>query len=410
MRTRHAIRVTGIALVAVLAAGLGLRLALAKQAARAARGADVLDPQTYVSVTVPDDENAATWLRAAAEALVLTREQREFVGDLTMTPVGRWTPAQHERLLALIAEARPVFELLERGVRLPRTSYGLDLDDLRSAALNRHKLPLLDLLRLQRLLYVTAEDALGRKDADGLFSAATPMSLVAVSLEREAPLIAGLVGVACDKMLVDVIRQAVAQSWLTGSALDRLDRLVPDEDLRAAWRRDIASEFALGPLRLDRAPVPAEQPLPGADEATRRAAITAISAALDDPFGSSADWIAAQERRISAAIGTEFKGHGDLVKAAGRFQHTLSGRRLAHMAIALRRGAKSRGSYPATLAAVPGASSVDPFWGVPPTISVEPDGSALLTVAGTQATYVRLYGNVHPPELLLWHLPAPTHR
>lgn len=416
MSTPRVVRTIGISLVAVLAISLGLRLTWANKPVAKGVQPDPLDPKTYVSAAVPDEENAAPWLRAASQALVLTKDQRSLIGDLTSTAVEGWTPAQREQLRLLLDQAGPAMDLLQRALRFTQTSYGLDLDDLKRVEMNRQKLPLIDLIHLNRFLYVAARDALDRGDKERFLSAAKPMPLLALSMERESPLIATLVGIACDKMLVDLIRLAIARPQTDHLTLDEVEQLIPDNDLRAVWRRTITSEFALAPLRRDQAtvPLPTEQEraaldrsLLSADAATRSAAIVAFTEVLDTPFGSSPDWLATQERRITEATkaGVETP---NLVRAAGRFQHTLSARHLARLALALRREAMRTGSYPATLASLPGASQPDLFAGTPPVLSLNPDGSAVLTIPA--GVYKRFYTDVQPPELNTWQLPVPTRR
>ena len=251
--------------------------------------------------------------------------------------------------------------LLQRALGFTQTSYGLDLDDLKRVEMNRQKLPLIDLIHLNRFLYVAARDALDRGDKERFLSAAKLMPLLALSMERESPLIATLVGIACDKMLVDLIKLAIARPQTDHLTLDEVEQLIPDNDLRAVWRRTITSEFALAPLRRDQAtePLPTEQEraaldrsLLSADAATRSAAIVAFTEVLDTAFGSSPDWSATQERRITEATKASVETP-NLVRAAGRFQHTLSARHLARLALALRREAMRTGSYPATLASLP---------------------------------------------------------
>jgi len=411
MSKTRIVRITGIILVAVLAIGLGLRLTWADKSATGPGQSSVLDPTTYISATVPDEENAALWLRAASEALVLSKDQINLVGDLTVIPVEEWTPAQHEQVRSLLEQARPAMDLLKRSLRLTRTSYGLDLDDLKSVMLNSHKLPLLDMIRLQRFLYVVALDSLERGDREGFLSAVTPMPLLAVSAEREAPLIATLVGVACDKIMLDAIRQAIARPETDVPTLDQLERLIPDNDLREVWKRTIASEFALGSLRSGQGTAPLGQPIPPGDDAWRSATIAAFVETFDHPFGSVPDWVSEQQRRIEQAT----KGGPDvqtenLVKAVGRFQYTSSARRLAHFALALRREAIRTGSYPRTLVSLRGASQPDPFAGTLPVLSVNPDGSAVLAIANGYEIYKRVWTDVHPAKLHTWQLPAPPRR
>jgi hypothetical protein len=410
MSRTDVVRVMGIGLVAALAISLSLRLTWAKKSATEAGQPDALDPKTYISATVTDEENAALWLRAASQALVLTEHQRSFIGDLTATPVKEWTSAQRAELRPLLDDAQPAMDLLGRAVRFSRTSYGLGVDDLKAADMNSHKLPLLNIIWLGRFLHVAALDALEHGDKARFLSTVRPLALLAVSTERETPLIATLVGLACDKMFMEVVRQAIARPETDALTLDELEQLILTNDLREVWQRTVASEFALAPLRRGQTTALLDRPLAVGDEAERRAIIAALGESFDHPFGSSPTWLAEQHRRIAQATKAHSEVPDLLVRAVGRFQHGLSARHLAHLALGLRREVLQTGSYPATLAPSPSASQPDPFYGTRPVLSIKPDGSAVLAMPDGDVVYKRFWTDVSPPKLHTWQLPARPRR
>jgi hypothetical protein len=416
--TLRRIRYAGVAIVLLLALSLGLRLTWATWAGVGAGEHDPFDRATYASAVVPDEENAALWLRAAAHALVLTEAQKQLVGALTTAPLASWTPEQRGRLHEVANQTQPAMALLAHATSLPTVSFGLDVADLAEIdpaskpgmTLNPRKLPLVELLWLQRYLYVASLEALDRGNQEEFLAAARPMALIATATENEAPLISTLIGVASERMYLLVVNAAVERPETPDATLDELERALPKSDLRAVWRRSAFAEMTVTPTR-------------ESARAGRLLAIEALVTCFDQPFGLDPNWFSSESARLDRTERGAFEQLDDrmqrltggqpdavmLLKTAGRFQCTATARRMAALALALRRQGRS-GAYPTTLAPYPEATRPDPFAGRPLDWRVAADGGATLSLPNGEELRIRLFAPIDAPWPLTWHLPPPARR
>ena len=401
LTTPKVVRSAGISLTVVLAALLVVRAnGYSQQISLQSEFAEKLgplDPAAYASPVVPDEQNAAIWLRAGAAALVLSKEDKDIVADLGFIGLGEWSAEQQQELHRILVRNAPALEVVHRAGGMKQSSYGLTGTEQEF----KPNLPLLDLLWIQRLLDLEARQALKNSDGQDLFwQSAGAMAAIAASLEREAPLISQLVGIAAEKIFLEVVREAIDTGALDKSALVRLDGMLLDVDLRAAWRRSLASEGAGGWT-----PESNRKWLQGAGLTgdTRLRLILDVAGTIDRPFGAFG-------KGLPEAV-SDPKTAGDLratfARAAGRYQTVMTVRRLARLSLGLRRQAQETGTYPDSLAGVPPASRSDPFTGTTLEYERRTDGSARLTAPGASALADALYKPVKNFSRFTWELPAP---
>jgi hypothetical protein len=422
-------RACGVALVAVLAATLAIRIyGRHRLAAAEARIGEALAPFTendIASPNVPDGENAAIPLRAGALALIEFGNDKPLVADLGEKPVSKWTESEKRALASLLEKNAPALELLHRGAALPRSSYGIKANSfsVSNPLLLRVDLPLFPLINAARLCLVDAESALGERDDVRCLRSAAAIAAIARSLQVESPLNAKLIAVACERMLLRLVHDAVADPGSSRDLLGSLRGLIATSDLRAEWRRTRASERFVETTPEARAELirlVAHSYVRGwIGRATElvfgdlaRAEFDTNSTSVADAVGRPLGTLSADEREGRTIRSSWFDPISpwqlpNLNKAAGRFQATLSQRRLAVVALRLRQDAWLAGGYPASLAGIAEAAAQDPFTGGSLRYQRRPDGSAVLEVRGAEKLWKDAYQDVVNPCPFTWELPAP---
>ena len=421
-----AVRVAGVALVVALAGLLALRiygdrrLAAAKRAFAAKAGQGAGNP--YASPIVPDRENAAILLRAGAEAMVITGNERAQAGEMTMTPVEAWTPEQRDFLHRYLESNGPALELLHRAAAMTRSSFGLR-DPVNEVEELRVRLPLLKLLTAQRLLLLDARTALLTDNRERFLADARSMATMAVAIERESPTIAVIIGLAAEKIFLTAASEATARPDAPVETVRSLQALVPDNDLRAVWRRTVETDA----FAIDRR-VAAGHARPGmaAEEGSGwRASLLQLCCGdifnaqvwklraelldvVDQPLGSSPAWAdrgKASPRSIFPVF--ELVMFPELARAGGRVESTMSLRNLGNVALKVRLRGLETGAYPQTLADYPEAQRADPFAARPLSYLRRPDGSAVIAVADFGLLWSRISDAGVRGQPFTWELPAP---
>jgi hypothetical protein len=404
------VRVAGVAAVVALAVLLGVRVQArnAREDLEAAFRKQVgsLDPAEYASPIVPDGENAAIWLRSAAAALVLDKDGKHLVGELSWLPAGSWSSQQRNTLEHLIARNAPALDLAERGSTKPRSSFLLS--GLEAAKVHT-PIPLIDLIWLARLVEERARLAVNEDDWQAFRLSVKELACLGASLERESPLIAQLVGIACERMMAEATLVGVQAPQADRAALDGLDRVIPDVDLVAAWKRalglmgagvfsgtvDLHDMLDAGSTKLKVAvPTPAEY----------MRIVLSVAPLASRPIGLD-DALAARLEKTKQL--TADRPIGDtLAGSLVRYQSILSLRRVERLAITLRLRALEVGSYPDTLAVWPDASAPDPFTGGALAYERRADGSAVISVPGAESLFNRI-NELTSFITYTWELPAP---
>ncbi len=420
---RWVVRVVGVVLVVVLAALLvlriygGRRLAAAERAFAAAVGPMKGDP--YVSASVGDEENAAIYLRAGSDAVILPKVDKARAGDLTTKPPAAWNDDDRAFVRRLLERNAPPLELLHRAPAFPKSSFGLRHP-------NSDRYGLLELIRAQRLLYLESGLALKERDTQRFVTAARSMSTMAGAVEKESPPIWLLIGVAAEKIFLSAVKEAVADPSTDREVLTRLQAMLVDTDLEAAWRRSNAAEQ----FRINRAVADAPRSERGGDGVRERVLEFAVgkilgaqqlelraemARAVSQPLGLNPRWAGLGKRRPSGLLAMfrvfESVMFGPTLQSSiGRLQSTLSLRNLARTALALRLQGIETGSYPETLSAFADATRPDPFAGKPLAYERRPDGSALVAVPGFAFLWREVSDASASVQPYAWELPPPRGR
>ncbi len=404
------VRIGGIVAVAALALLLAVRLQArasdAKLETEFVQRVGPLDPEAYASPSVPDAENAAIWLRAAAAAASLSPADKDLIGEVGRVPADRWTAEQQAGIERLASRNAPAFVLAERAVPLTRSSLMLSG---REATDSKYRVSLADHLWLARIIDVRARLAVRRGDWPGFRSGVAELGRLASSEERESPLICQLVGLATERMMFDVIRAGVESPVSDGAAWRGLEADIPSVELVPAWRRALGAMAAgvyagiVDPRNLfDRESTKVELSVPNREEFLR--VVLDLERLATRPIGLDAALADRLEKTKNVRSGgpvADFLA-GSLV----RYQSILSMRRMARIAIALRAGALAQGRYPDTLAAWPDAAAPDPFTGGQLRYEPRADGSAVLAVPGAEELFNRI-NELTTTVPYTWALPAP---
>ena len=428
---RWVVRPIGVVLVVVLAAVLVVRMYGAHRLAAAEREfrAKVGDVRGYASGTVFAEENAARYLRAAAEVVFVNDQSGQTrVGALTMSAESTWSEGDRAFLRDVLARNGAAIELLRRTAGMTHSDFGLDDESKGDEELKTH-LPLLKLMWAQRLLWLDARVSLRDADRSRFLKDAAAMSVLATALERESPLIALLVGVACEKMFLATVEVAAGSPETDSATVAALRGMLGDTDLRAAWRRTLSVERSwpkaeqVPPFPEAEAGVIYTSVYAGVQRAERFvfgrlwfadqvAALTESIDIVDQPFGTDPPW---SQTKTPTQTGGLFRNPAHampwLGNAGGRVQTALSQRNLARVALALRAKALDTGSYPASLVGtVDDPSRPDVFVGMPLTYLVRGDGSAEVGVPRGAELAEKLMAPIKNWSHYTWELPASSHR
>ncbi len=219
--------------------------------------------------------------------------------------------------------------------------------------------------------------ALLEHDPARLLADAASMATMAAGLERETPTVELLMGIACEKMFLAAVGDAVADPSTDRETLTTLQKMVVDTDLRAGWRRSnlaLQAEISKHVAAVISDPLAARQERLASTRGSwssqfgkifqaQQLEIRAdLIAAVDQPLGLDPPWFRRgvhQPRTIFGMFDVfESVMFGQSAKSSiGRVQSTLSLRELARIALAVRLQGLATGSYPETLASLPGSDN-----------------------------------------------------
>ncbi len=424
---RRTVRAVGVALVVALAGLLALRIygnrrLVAAEREFAASVGPVAGPPD-ASASVPDEENAAIYLRAGAEAVVLPGGDKALAGEFTTLEPKRWDSQQVAEIRRILAANAPALTLLHRAAGMTRSSFGLG-DLVNETEELKAKMPVLKLLWGQRLLLLDARLALLDGDWQRFLTDAGSMSTMAVAIERESPMVAMLIGVAAEKILLTVTSEATARTEVSLKTLQSLQGLLLDTDLRANWRRALLVSAVGTDRRV--AAIRADPSRRAADEggglqgwvmdvlfrdifsAQQRELYSDLVDVLGQPLGSNPRWADRGKARPKSMFNVfESVMFPGLAGSGGRVQSTMSVRNLASVALKVRMEGLQTGSYPQTLAAYPEAVRPDSFAGKPLSYVRRPDGSVVISVPDFAALWKRISDAGLSSQPYTWELPAP---
>ncbi|GEM_PF-2780836 len=376
---------------------------------------------------VPQEDNAARWLRAAA-ALVEGECIDAAVRPLGSRSTGTWTAAEVKAARQCLEANREVLDLLHRAARCPGSDWGLEY------SLDAEIPPLLDLLRCARLLAVSGGLHLEGGDPQAALGDMTALATLARSLEVEKQLICPLIGVAMERLLLGLVGEAAARGGVGPEEAASIEALLPRRDLIAAGREALAVETTmLAAAFLDPDSGSLKESGLEPDTAWGTVAVTVGSAlgipwreilvadlyrmgiqrleVMGIPYAHLAD---APPRRMSHSfpvnlvVPEEVFGGFNTHVLAGRMQETMAWRHLVRAGLALIREAGSTGSYPEVLP--PGFEVPQLYCECSLELEHGPDGSAVLFLPGAPELSAKLWPwpENAPPRSFRWELPPPA--
>lgn len=425
---RWTVRVLGVVLVVALAVLLVVRVYGTRRLAAAekefARRVGSRGAGTSTPVRVFDEENAAVFLGAGAEAMILVGNAKPRVNEMSTTPPESWSEVQRADVQRILADNRPALGLLHRAAGMTKSSFGVIGSKNKAEELTMGHL--FKLMTAQRVLLVDARMALLEHDPERLLADAASMASMAAGLERETAQVEVLLGIACEKMLLAALRDAVGDASTERGTLTKLQGMVVDTDLRAAWRRSKLAQQAeirkhvaaviSDPLTARQEPVGLyarfmEFAVGKIFQAQQLELTADLIAAVDQPLGLNPSWSRREVHQPRTIFGVfevfENVMFGQAAKSSvGRLQSTLSLRALARIALVIRLQGLATGSYPETLASLPGAMHPDPFAGKPLTYERRPDGSAHISVPDFGELWKRIADASTSSQPYLWELPV----
>jgi hypothetical protein len=403
------------ALAVALAARVYGAIRLSRAQSRFEREVGPLTLLPFVKPRIPAEKNAATWLRAGAGATIFFGDDTAIVGTLAYKSFDQWTADETARFETILERSRPALTLLDRARPLRESNWEIPYLDGYDA-----KLPnLLAALNAAKLLAAQGRLAVGRGDRATALASVETLGALARSHENESLLIMLMVGLAIEKLEVELVRDILTTPAVAPGELDRLDAALCDRDLHAAMRLSVRQE-AVSLAKSDGSEL-ADPVLEWKDRwqvDLLREAI--VASALDAHRISLADI----ERPVTVPLSDPDDSHEGFAQRAmhgfqpnlrsmsARTMATLSARELAQLALALRRATVAGAAYPPALPAVRGIAEADPLTGEARSYRVAADGSAELASTTTDA----VLGSIFPARtgvydaLYVWRLPPPGAR
>jgi len=363
---------------------------------------------------VPDDLDAAKWIRAGSLAVSAPPEQPSF--QVLSTPASVWTDEEKAELRRDLATKTEGIAIIAKAKGLAQSNWeylGNSLGAVLSAS---------------RWIEARARLALTEgRVADAIWDVEL-LGTIARSLGQEPSRILVIVVAGEERRQFGVLHELLTRSDLDTEALGRIDLALQDDDFEGAIKRAytidsliLAEEVRrgkVGLLRVGETPVPAWLRV----EALREVAAarfldlrTEFAAAILGPYPAANELAKRLRERTRSGIrrlrlnaGTsEVQDFPDVVPAVVSCHASLH--RLARLSVALRRHGIETGAYPPTLAGLPGADGADPFTGRDLRYEVRGDGSAVLEAVGM----AEAAGHFPWPDLKIaevWTLPEPRNR
>jgi hypothetical protein len=364
---------------------------------------------------IPDDENAAAWLKAGAAAIVWSEAEKETIGTASRAPSETWSKDLLTDVRETLDRHRGALETLHRAAALERSSYGIRY----SQGVHAEVPDLLSLLDANRLLMAETRVALADGDEGRTLAAVASMSRLASSLANEHTLITALVSIACERMKLVVMGEVVGSDQpLVADArfLGKIDAVVSGFDGQEMIGRVFDAWTAVMELHLNnKASAPMgeySEPQETIGDVTRQQVDDAKSellAMLRSPYGKNPEGLSQpgssslfQPHRKEVA--EDMKG---FQKAIARMQSIEAQRQLVGAAIALRRVGISEGTYPAVRPDLRQLASPDPFTGRPIVYDPQPDGGVVIELDGAAALAEQIVTKAAAGTLVPITLPPP---
>jgi hypothetical protein len=347
-----------------------------------------LDPAAFEKPEVPEHENAAAWIEAGAAALLLSSEEMELRSRLNQSgPANTWESGQLDQARAILERYSGGLETLHQAADLEKSSYGIRYRD----GLKAETPDLLSILHGARLLLLDARVAMADGDEARLLQSLAAMSTIAESLEEESTLITALVGIACERMLLVAMGEAVAapEPWAEQvEYLERLESMVPAQSREEMLTRTLNAWTAIMLMEQPFSDKPTlgerrnDEPIylkPFRDLA--RLDVLRARRTFEDrlgiPFARSPQLFEVPDppKVMSSFKRAFFDDEWGFVRALTRAQSIAAQRQMIRAAIAVRAAGAEIGAYPLDRPEIEELNEPDPFTDRPLAYRALDDGS-----------------------------------
>jgi hypothetical protein len=403
-----------------------------------------LELSAWASPQVPDEENAAIPIRSGALGVVLSKEDRRVLGDLTRNPTDAMTPEQVRSLRRILETNGAALAAIDKGARLERSDFGddlrLDMPPLdadgkpRIDTLGKGRAALVEIMNVARI--VRAKARLERLDGDREQMLATLQTGfgLARAVYQEPRVISQLIANAGERIGLGEVTSVATSDSTTPAELQRMQAAMLSNDLRATWKRVQAADTLMLVQGLERSLT--SHRLSDVDfwgRAGRAIWRPVTQAALlelgteyvgfvDQPAGlrGPAPEVMTGGARLRwrlLRLVSPFTATKELLRSmslkeslgsSGRLQATMSQRRLVRLVLALRVQGLATGTYPQDLSGFPEAGTPDPFTGKLLAYERRTDGSAVLSIPDGEALWKQVTGGMPTPCPFSVTLPPPA--
>jgi hypothetical protein len=369
------------------------------------------DLARFIRSEVPEADNAATWLAAGAGAIVLSGDQREFMGPRERAGAP-WSAGEIALASRIVEDNAPALELLRRAAACKASSYSLDYLQGPDIELP----PILELLRAGSVLWIDARLALAAGDVSRLRTDLETLDRLADSLARESLLVTAIVAQAIDRYYLDLVHRLVIGGSEPQDLLADVEAVLAGRDRQADYLRSLAAEGSLL-FSLPAVKVPVADGVRPPNWLTvqlYRLAGPLLTAALVDEFSAIGElvakpWpevVATSQERLERGFPRSFAVtlYPNLIDSIGKLKAGESARQLALEAIRQRRALMTDGAYrPA--GEVP---LIDPYSGRQVRAEHRSDGMLVLEAPGALELWRDSHsggGRIGDPHFT-WELPA----
>jgi hypothetical protein len=380
---------------------------LAQATAQFEQTSGPLDPSRFLLPEVPDEDNAATWLMAGAQAIVIPEVATTAWNEGLEVRIDEWTPEILSSAESLIESNEPGFELLTRALPLEESTFGIHYDEGVDAEIP----PLIELWRAARLIRLDARLAMLEGDRDRVSRGIALLDRLSRSLLQESFLISALIALSTERLILDTTLDVVRWPETDRALILDLQTRVAALDPIALLRRALCSEATLAATTslgkrysgdvgfLVRQQTRFVEPFMAA---TLLEGYMEMSSLLAEPFATIREYYFSKDGLPAWNV------YGillpNLLDAIGRAKAIETGQVLALEALRLRLVCLQTGTYPTSL----GIEIVEPFAGGPILIERAPEGGLDLAAPLALALWSELYegGDQVKPPPLTWRLPA----
>jgi len=359
------------------------------------------DPTTKKACpTIPDEENAARWLQAGADAIVWSKENQKAIGEAAILPYREWNPELIETVRSVLDNNGDALKILAKARNLRDSSYGFEDSQSRELRLKSA----LQLMRAARLLADQARMGFGSCDFRNAYGALETLGKMASTLEDECNIVAVLIGIGIDRIYLSVAADAVTADAGCPPEFHRIKEFMPETDLNEMLHSIfsvIGTHVRLSLAKEDLA------------EGKNHASAEELSELLEDwnhlidtPIGLEQERV---ERLITQTdeilgIGGPGRSWKSLI---GRAQSVQALRQEVNALIAIRHLGRKRGNFPFDRPDIPELRKADSFTGKPLLYTRNTDGSITLKINADERLLKYAGGRPAVSTMAPMTLPAP---